>query len=88
MEKAKADISIARPARQDVVITYIDRQGVRRHLIEDDHKRLVDGLVELCAVKGWELNVAQAEKLTKEQQVDLAARSTVRLFSPFSPRVF
>lgn len=78
-DKAKSDVSLAKtPTKQDVVITYIDRQGVRRHLIDEDHQRLVDMLVELCANKGWELNVSQAEKLTKEEQVDLAARSTVR----------
>ena len=76
-EKAKADVGGVRPPRRDVVITYIDRQGVRRHLIEEDHKQLVDALHELCAVKGWELNIVQAEKLTKDQQVDLAARTTV-----------
>ncbi|KAF7795516.1 hypothetical protein EIP86_006678 [Pleurotus ostreatoroseus] len=78
-ERLKLGEAGAKGSRQDVVITYIDRQGVRRHLVDEDHERLVEMLTELCAVKGWELNLVQAEKLTKEDQLDLAARSTVLL---------
>ncbi|OBZ67048.1 hypothetical protein A0H81_13019 [Grifola frondosa] len=39
-------------------------------------RRGVDGLVY---GEGWELNVVQAERLTKEQQLALAARTTVML---------
>lgn len=63
--------------RQKVVVTYISRQGARRHLIEDDHKALVAALDEMCALRGWELNVVQAEKLSKDDQVHLMARTTV-----------
>ncbi|KAI0785552.1 hypothetical protein C8Q75DRAFT_856968 [Abortiporus biennis] len=63
--------------RQDVVITYVSRQGVRRHLIEEDHDDLVFALGELCALNDWELNVVQAERLTKEQQVSLVAKTTI-----------
>lgn len=62
---------------RDVVVTYISRQGTRRHLIDTDHDALVQALTEMCASKGWELNVAQAEKMTKEEQLALAARTTV-----------
>ena len=62
-----------------VVITYISRQGVRRHLVEEDHERLVQELTELCSKKGWKLYVVQAERLTKEEQLELAAKSTVRV---------
>lgn len=64
--------------KQDVVITYISRQGVRRHLVEEDHENLVFALEELCAIKGWELNIVQAERLSKEDQLALVARTTVR----------
>lgn len=62
---------------QDVVITYISRQGVRRHLIDQDHENLVFALEELCAIKGWELNIVQAERLSKEDQLALVAKTTV-----------
>lgn len=65
-----------RPDR--VVVSYIDRQGSRRHLIQEHHEGLVAALEEVCARRGWELNVVQAEKLTKEEQLEVAARTTVR----------
>jgi hypothetical protein len=79
-----------------IVITYISRQGGnRRALLVKDHKLLVLALTKLVArknaertsedgeVKGkeWELNVVQAETLTKDEQVRIAARTTVRLRS-------
>ncbi|EMD37594.1 hypothetical protein CERSUDRAFT_114243 [Gelatoporia subvermispora B] len=64
---------------QDVVVTYISRQGARRHLIDEDHAALVLALTEMCASKGWELNVVQAERLSKEEQLSLAARTTIML---------
>ncbi|KAJ3487679.1 hypothetical protein NLI96_g3374 [Meripilus lineatus] len=64
---------------QDVVITYISRQGVRRHLIDQDHENLVFALEELCAIKGWELNIVQAERLSKEDQLALVAKTTILL---------
>jgi hypothetical protein len=60
-----------------IIVTYISRQGVRRHLINEDHERLVQELTELCRSKGWELNVVQAERLTKEEQLELVAKTTV-----------
>ncbi|KAH8107838.1 hypothetical protein BXZ70DRAFT_884547 [Cristinia sonorae] len=62
-----------------IVVTYISRQGARRHLIEEDHRKLVAALDEMCALRGWELNVVQAEKLSKDDQVALMARTTVLL---------
>jgi hypothetical protein len=72
-----------------IVITYISRQGGnRRALLQPDHKNLVHALNELVVrknaekeVKGkeWEFNVVQAETLTKDEQVKIAARTTVRL---------
>ncbi|KAI0254139.1 hypothetical protein BJV78DRAFT_1274308 [Lactifluus subvellereus] len=61
---------------EEVVVTYISRQGVRRHLIPEDHEGLVRALVELCHRRGWELNVVAMERLSKEEQLALAARTT------------
>jgi len=64
---------------QPIVITYISRQGARRHLIDSDHEALVNALTAMCAAHGWELNIVQAERLTKEEQLALAARTTVMI---------
>ncbi|KAF5375406.1 hypothetical protein D9615_007992 [Tricholomella constricta] len=67
---------------EKVVITYISRQGVsRRKLKGKDHEGLVAALEALVARKGdgWELVVLQAEKLTKDEQVRAAARTTILL---------
>jgi hypothetical protein len=79
---------------EKIVITYISRQSVRRRLIPEDHERLVKELEALVrrknaeingtmaaggsGVKEWELNVARAEQMTKDEQVRLVARTTVR----------
>ena len=62
---------------EDIVITYITRQGVRRHLIQEDHEGLERALVELCDRRGWELNVVPMERLSKEEQLAYIARTTV-----------
>lgn len=68
----------AKFSKEKIVITYIERQGVRRHLIEEDHASLVQGLTRFADNNGYELNIVKAETLTKEQQLELAARTTVR----------
>lgn len=40
---------------------------------------LVKALTELCTAKKWELNVVHAEKFSKEEQIQLAAKTTVSL---------
>lgn len=62
---------------EEVVVTYISRQAVRRHLITEDHEGLVDALTELCERRGWELNVVAMERFSKEEQLAIAARTTV-----------
>lgn len=69
--------SLSKP--QPIVITYISRQGARRHLVDEDHQALVQALTAMCAAHGWELNIVQAERLTHDQQLALAARTTVRI---------
>ncbi|KIJ18655.1 hypothetical protein PAXINDRAFT_71193 [Paxillus involutus ATCC 200175] len=80
---------------EKIVITYISRQSVRRRLIPEDHERLVKELEALVrrknaeingtmaaggsGVKEWELNVARAEQMTKDEQVRLVARTTILL---------
>ena len=63
---------------KDIVITYISRQSARRHLLDDDHAALVKALGEMVKKHGWELNVVEAERLSKEEQLKIAARTTVR----------
>lgn len=77
-ERAERGVTVPGPDEK-IVITYINRQGVRRHLIDEDHDRLVEELEKLCNSKGWEFNNAKAELMTKEQQLELVARTTVLL---------
>ncbi|KAG8853752.1 hypothetical protein FRB96_008006 [Tulasnella sp. 330] len=76
-----ADNSAVTTASQKmpVVISYIVRTGPRRSLIAEDHRNLVQALTELCATKGWELNIVHAEKLSREEQVQVAAKTTITL---------
>ncbi|RDB25325.1 hypothetical protein Hypma_008050 [Hypsizygus marmoreus] len=78
------DLPLSLPIPEKVLIVYITRQGVRRHLIEDDHLALVAALEEMVDRKEsegveWELNVVQAETLTKDEQIKLAGRATILL---------
>lgn len=61
-----------------IVITYINRQGGRRYLIESHHEQLVAELTALCQRRGWEFNDVKAQLLSQEEQLALAARTTVR----------
>ncbi|KAG8929799.1 hypothetical protein FRC01_003755 [Tulasnella sp. 417] len=74
-------IEVAKTAskRMPIVITYIVRSGTRRIMKKEDHEDLVKALTELCKRKSWELNVVRAEKLTKDEQLQLAARTTIML---------
>jgi hypothetical protein len=78
------------PIPDSVVITYISRQNSsRRKLIPEDHDVLVKELETLVKRKNeendldetkkrkWELHVLQAEKMTKDEQVRAAAKTTV-----------
>lgn len=63
-----------------VIITYISRQGgTRRMLIPEDHDLLVSSLEKLAQRKGWEFNLVEAQKLTKEEQFAMAAKTTVSI---------
>ncbi|PVF99920.1 hypothetical protein CPB86DRAFT_783301 [Serendipita vermifera] len=60
-----------------IVITYINRQGGRRSLNEEDHQRLVNGLTALAQRRGWEFNDVKAQHLPQEEQMAIAAKTTV-----------
>lgn len=60
------------------IITYISRQSARRHLIPQDHQLLVAALQEMTARKGYELIIIEAEKLSKDEQLTIMSRTTVR----------
>ncbi|EJD52644.1 hypothetical protein AURDEDRAFT_55651 [Auricularia subglabra TFB-10046 SS5] len=63
-----------------VVINYISRQGGdRRKLIDADHDGLVAALRKLADARGWEFNVVNAGGISQEEQLAMAARTTVML---------
>ncbi|KII92478.1 hypothetical protein PLICRDRAFT_37249 [Plicaturopsis crispa FD-325 SS-3] len=83
---AKALASLGEQA--PIVITYISRQGSRRRLREADHDLLVHELEALVARKNaaagskgrqWELNILEAQRMSKDEQVRAAARTTILL---------
>ena len=64
------------------LVTYISRQNSRRHLTDESHKGLVAALEKRSKALGFELVVVAAETLSKEEQIALAARTTVSFSSP------
>jgi hypothetical protein len=65
----------------NLVITYISRQDWgRRMLIPADHDRLVQELYRLRDTYGYEINVVSMDKMSRIEQLELSARTTV---SPF-----
>lgn len=65
-------------AKEKAVITYISRQSARRHLIREDHELLVASLQEMTTRKGYEFIIIEAEKLSKDEQLGIMSRTTVR----------
>ncbi|KAI6163429.1 hypothetical protein EDD17DRAFT_496283 [Pisolithus thermaeus] len=61
------------------VITYISRQTSGRRLIDEDHELLVEALYALEDEYGYEVNVVSMEKLSREEQIQLAVRTTIML---------
>ncbi|KAJ7695740.1 hypothetical protein B0H17DRAFT_930445 [Mycena rosella] len=60
------------------VITYISRQAWgRRMLVPADHERLVRALRRLEKTHGYEVNIVVPEKMTRLEQLQLAARTTI-----------
>ncbi|EKM79326.1 hypothetical protein AGABI1DRAFT_74269 [Agaricus bisporus var. burnettii JB137-S8] len=62
------------------VITYISRQQWgRRMLIPEHHEKLVHELHKLRDVYGYEVNIVEAENMSRVEQIRLAARTTVMM---------
>ncbi|TFK40715.1 hypothetical protein BDQ12DRAFT_627360 [Crucibulum laeve] len=62
------------------VITYISRQDWgRRMLLPQDHDRLVKELYKLRDDYGYEVNVVTAENMSRVEQIELAARTTIMM---------
>lgn len=62
------------------VITYISRQAWgRRTLIQADHEKLVRELYKLRDNYGYEVNIVNAETMSRMEQFELAARTTVSI---------
>jgi hypothetical protein len=60
------------------VITYVSRQEWgRRMLLKEDHDGLVEALRGLERDYGYEVNVVSMDKLSREEQLRLAGRTTV-----------
>jgi len=63
---------------QTPVITYVSRQGWgRRMLRPTDHEKLVAALYGLREKHGYEVNVVSLDKMSRAEQIKLAARTTV-----------
>jgi len=62
------------------VITYISRQKWgRRMLLPADHERLVKALEKLREEHGYEVNIVNAEDMTRLEQIQLAAKTTIMM---------
>lgn len=65
--------------RKKTVITYVSRQGWgRRTLREEDHNQLVKALRGLERRYGYEVNIVTMDQMSRQEQLILAARTTVR----------
>jgi hypothetical protein len=68
---------------EKIIITYINRQGTRRHLLEDDNRGLIAAIEELVerknreGLKHWEFNNVHAERISLDEQFKFAGKSTV-----------
>ncbi|KAF7312265.1 hypothetical protein MIND_00239500 [Mycena indigotica] len=67
-----------------VVITYINRQGTRRHLRGADNLALVSAIQDLVDRKNrqgkkWEFQDVHAERLSLDEQIRVTSRTTIML---------
>jgi hypothetical protein len=70
--------SVGAGTRDRPVITYVSRQEWgRRMLIPADHDKLVEALHDLEKEYGYEVNIVSMDKLSREEQISLATRTTV-----------
>ncbi|KAF8887177.1 hypothetical protein BD779DRAFT_1528535 [Infundibulicybe gibba] len=77
---AGLDPAVGGGTTSNPVITYISRQKWgRRMLIKEDHEKLVRELYKLRDTYGYEVNIVAAEKMTRLEQLQLAARTTIMM---------
>ncbi|KAK7058792.1 hypothetical protein VNI00_001416 [Paramarasmius palmivorus] len=68
------------PLPEKVVVSYVSRQaGGRRKLTEESHQSLVEALQEMSQRRGFDLIVMEAEKLSKDEQLQIIAKTTILL---------
>jgi hypothetical protein len=79
VEGRGVDVSQLEAVSTKPVVTYISRQVAGRRLLEKDHEGLVGALRELETEGICEVHVAMMERMTVKQQIELVARSTVRV---------
>ncbi|KAG9043141.1 hypothetical protein FS837_009959 [Tulasnella sp. UAMH 9824] len=73
------DVLQKAPTLAPVVISYISRQRVRRRMIEADEAIFVKSVKELTARRKWKFNHVFMEELTPEQQLAIAAETTIMI---------
>lgn len=67
-------------APSNPVITYVSRQDWGRRMLKpEDHDTLVKELGELEKKYGWEVNIVAMDKLSRDEQIRLAARTTIMM---------
>ncbi|KAH9480565.1 hypothetical protein JR316_0007165 [Psilocybe cubensis] len=77
---AGLDPEIGGGTTSNPVITYISRQKWgRRMLIPEHHDKLVSELYKLRDTYGYEVNVVEAENMSRLEQIQLAARTTIMM---------
>ncbi|KAL7422448.1 hypothetical protein Q5752_003096 [Cryptotrichosporon argae] len=79
-------IAVANQARAEdtdkavPVITYVSRQDWGRRMLRTaDHNELVRELHELEKKYGWEVNIVSMDQLSRDEQIRLAARTTIMM---------
>ena len=83
------DGSVGMGTTSTPVITYISRQDWgRRMLIPEHHEKLVRELYNLRDQYGYEVNVVSMDKLSRIDQLRLAARTTVRFTQTLPANLF
>lgn len=84
---AGVNLTVGNATNDTPVITYISRQGWGRRMLRPaDHEKLVQELYKLRDKYGYEVNVVNLEKMSRVEQLRLAARTTVRLVIHISVR--
>ncbi|EJT99500.1 hypothetical protein DACRYDRAFT_23632 [Dacryopinax primogenitus] len=69
---------LRRDGKEDVYqVTYISRQRTGRRLIDGDHRRLARALRYMCNKHGWKFFLMVAEDMDREEQMRVAAETTV-----------